>query len=100
MRQVGHTDPKVTLSIYAQVMYRGEGERKRLKIVSEGTDWALAAIFSCQSRGAVDSRCRRIAFACRGFSRWARLVSNQRPLACEASAFTFRGLHLVPFSSL
>lgn len=25
MRQVGHSDPKVTLSIYAQVMYRGEG---------------------------------------------------------------------------
>jgi hypothetical protein len=22
MRQVGHSDPKVTLSIYAQVMYR------------------------------------------------------------------------------
>jgi integrase len=41
MRQVGHTDPKVTLSIYAQVMYRGEGERKRLKAVVEGTDWAL-----------------------------------------------------------
>jgi integrase len=41
MRQVGHSDPKVTLSIYAQVMYRGEGERERLKIVSEGSDWAL-----------------------------------------------------------
>jgi hypothetical protein len=38
LRQVGHSDPKVTLSIYAQVMYRGEGER--LKIVSEGSDWA------------------------------------------------------------
>ncbi|MGH2973726.1 MAG: tyrosine-type recombinase/integrase [Solirubrobacterales bacterium] len=41
MRQVGHSDPKVTLSIYAQVMYRGKGERERLKIVSEGSDWAL-----------------------------------------------------------
>ncbi len=41
MRQVGHTDPKVTLSIYAQVMYRDEGERERLKAVVEGTDWAL-----------------------------------------------------------
>lgn len=40
MRQVGHSDPKVTLSIYAQVMYRGEGERERLKAVVEGTDWA------------------------------------------------------------
>lgn len=41
MRQVGHTDPKVTLSIYAQVMYRGEGERERLKAVVEGSVWAL-----------------------------------------------------------
>jgi integrase len=41
MRQVGHADPKVTLSIYAQAMHRGEGERERLKMVSEGTDWAL-----------------------------------------------------------
>jgi hypothetical protein len=41
MRQVGHTDPNLTLSIYAQVMYRGEGERERLKAVVEGTDWAL-----------------------------------------------------------
>ena len=41
MRQVGHSDPKVTLSIYAQVMYRGEGERERLKTIVEGSDWAL-----------------------------------------------------------
>jgi integrase len=41
MRQVGHSDPKVTLSIYAQVMYRGEGERERLKMISESSDWAL-----------------------------------------------------------
>ena len=31
MGQVGHADPKVTLSIYAQVMFRGEGERERLE---------------------------------------------------------------------
>jgi integrase len=41
MRQVGHADPKVTLSIYAQVMFRGEGERERLQAVVEGSDWAL-----------------------------------------------------------
>jgi hypothetical protein len=41
MRQVGHADPKVTLSIYAQVMFRGEGERERLKALVEGADWAL-----------------------------------------------------------
>jgi integrase len=37
MRQVGHSDPKVTLSIYAQVMFRGEGERERLKVLVEGS---------------------------------------------------------------
>ena len=41
MRQVGHTDPKVTLSIYAQAMFRGEGERDRLRALVEGSDWAL-----------------------------------------------------------
>jgi integrase len=41
MRQVGHTDPKVTLSIYAQVMFRGEGERERLRALVEGSHWAL-----------------------------------------------------------
>jgi integrase len=41
MRQVGHADPKMTLSIYAQVMFRGEGERERLKALVEGADWAL-----------------------------------------------------------
>ena len=40
MRQVGHSDPKVTLSIYAQVMFRGEGERERLRALVEGSDWA------------------------------------------------------------
>jgi hypothetical protein len=40
MQQVGHADPKVTLSIYAQVMFRGEGERERLSALVEGVDRA------------------------------------------------------------
>ncbi len=40
MGQVGHVDPKVTLSIYAQVMFRGEGERERLEALVNGSDWA------------------------------------------------------------
>ncbi len=36
MAQMGHTDPKVTLGIYAQVMFRGEGERERLRQLVEG----------------------------------------------------------------
>lgn len=38
MAQAGHTDPKVTLSIYAQVMFRGDGERERLRDLVEGAD--------------------------------------------------------------
>ena len=41
MQQVGHADPKLTLSVYAQVMFRGEGERERLQGLVEGSDWAL-----------------------------------------------------------
>jgi hypothetical protein len=40
MGQVGHVDPKVTLSIYAQVMFRGEGERERLEALVNRSDWA------------------------------------------------------------
>ena len=40
MGQVGHVDPKVTLSIYAQVMFRGEGEREHLEALVNGSDWA------------------------------------------------------------
>ena len=35
MRQVGHSDPKVTLGIYAQVMLRKDGERERLRALVE-----------------------------------------------------------------
>jgi integrase len=36
MRQVGHTDPKVTLGIYARVMLRKDGERERLLALVRG----------------------------------------------------------------
>jgi len=35
-----HADPKMTLSIYAQVMFRGEGERERLQSVVSPIEWA------------------------------------------------------------
>jgi hypothetical protein len=31
MQQLGHTDPKITLGIYAKVMQRRDGEFERLK---------------------------------------------------------------------
>jgi integrase len=36
MRQAGHTDPKMTLSIYAQVMDYGEGETDRRRALVDG----------------------------------------------------------------
>jgi integrase len=38
MRQVGHSDPKVTLGIYAQVMFRKDGERERLRAFVHGNE--------------------------------------------------------------
>jgi integrase len=38
MEQLGHTDPKVTLGIYARVMRRSEGDRDRLRALVDGGD--------------------------------------------------------------
>ena len=40
MAQLGHRDPKLTLSVYAGLMYAQEGERERLRALVEGADWA------------------------------------------------------------
>jgi hypothetical protein len=40
MGQLGHTDPKFTLRLYAQEMHRHEGHRDRLRALVEGADWA------------------------------------------------------------
>jgi hypothetical protein len=40
MAEMGHTDPALALSIYAQAMRRDEGENERLKALVEGADWA------------------------------------------------------------
>lgn len=38
--QLGHTDPKFTLRVYAHVMRRGEQEREALRALVEGREWA------------------------------------------------------------
>ncbi len=40
MAQVGHTDPKVTLGIYARVMRRDDGWKGRLRTLVDGAEWA------------------------------------------------------------
>jgi hypothetical protein len=39
MAQIGHTDPTITLGIYARVMDRRDGEPERLKALVEGRVW-------------------------------------------------------------
>jgi integrase len=41
MQQMGHTDPKLALRIYAQAMRRGDEEKAALRALVEGAFWAL-----------------------------------------------------------
>jgi integrase len=38
MAQLGHTDPTVTLGIYAQAMTSSDDDRERLRLLVEGAD--------------------------------------------------------------
>ena len=40
MDQLGHTDPKLALRLYARAMRRDEGETERLKALAGVADWA------------------------------------------------------------
>jgi hypothetical protein len=40
MAEMGHTNPKLALSISAQAMRRDDGEAERLRALVEGADWA------------------------------------------------------------
>ena len=50
MAQLGHTDPTVTLGIYAQAMTSSDDDRERLRLLVEGGD--LAADGSGSENGA------------------------------------------------
>ena len=45
MQQLGHSDPKLTLGVYAQVMFRRDDERQRLcrLVGAPGTDTPAVA---------------------------------------------------------
>ena len=40
MAEMGHTDPKLALAIYAQAMGRDERQLQELRALVEGIDWA------------------------------------------------------------
>jgi hypothetical protein len=39
MAQLGHTDARLTLRVYARAMSQDEGEREQLKALVDGRDW-------------------------------------------------------------
>jgi hypothetical protein len=92
MAQLGHTDPAFTLRVYAHAMRRDDGDKERLKVLVDGGDWAPLGTTGpdawSRTPGDPFSRKGRNPRICEGFGRWARLVSNQRPLACEGRAGT------------
>ena len=69
--QLGHTDPKFTLRVYAHAMRFSEEDRARLKTFAEGG--VLAPIGTEPSASVTPD----------WPFQWARRVSNLRPLACE-----------------
>ncbi len=92
MAQLGHADPGFTLRVYAHAMRREEGDKEQLKALVEGRDWAplgtstpVQASTDASAEASLNDETRNHR-RCRGFGRWARRVSNLRPLACEASA--------------
>jgi hypothetical protein len=98
--QLGHEKAEFTLSVDRRSMKRKDGERERLRALVEGS-LSLADLARERSKGQEvairplcssptsarrrDPRCEKPC-GCRAFPEWARLGSNQRPLACEASA--------------
>jgi hypothetical protein len=53
IRQLGHTDPALTLRIYAHDVARGEDERQRLRALVEGRDvgcWGIRPPRALQRR--------------------------------------------------
>jgi Phage integrase family len=54
MQQMGHTDPKLALRIYAQAMRRGEEERAALEALVQGIDWARLGTRRASARRAAN----------------------------------------------
>ena len=87
MDQLGHTDPTFTLRVYRHGMRRDQASKDALRALVGGADWAAPG-----SNGAGSSRTTGVSLGaglekiprCWDFQGWARLGSNQRPLACEA----------------
>jgi len=89
MAEIGHTHPGLALRIYAEAMRRDSGETERLRTLVEGGD--LADIGRRPDRGPAARGAGPEAESPESRSGsglasdgWARLGSNQRPLACEA----------------
>jgi len=89
MAQMGHTTPGIALRIYAQAMRLDDGERDRLKSLVDGARLAVIgsrADESTESAGLTREALNDETSSESGpQSDGPRVVSNHRPLACEAS---------------
>lgn len=88
MSEMGHSDPQMTLGVYAREMDRRDGEPERLKALVEGRDWApmgTSADTSDMESIASEAPERRNPRVSRGFEARARQDSNLRPSAPEAT---------------
>ena len=60
MAEMGHTDPALAPSIYAQAMRRDEGENKRLEALGNGYEWAQFGAKEADDERAVTTWPKRI----------------------------------------
>ena len=86
MAQLGHADPGFTLRVYARAMGRAKGAKERLKalVADPIRHQHPETPFRTPSPQHTHNEERPLNGEALGG--WARLGSNQRPLACEASA--------------
>ena len=59
MEQLGHTDARLTLGIYARTMRHAEGDRERLPSLVEAPDWARTGTGPITSAAQARPRKRR-----------------------------------------
>ena len=91
MSQIGHTDPRLTLRVYAGIMSQDQGERDRLQALVDAKRLGTKRHWRPKSARAPRTSEARPNPERPDFQHsfeWAVLGSNQRPPACKAGALT------------
>ena len=91
MSQIGHTDPRLTLRVYAGIMSQDQGERDRLQALVDGKRLGTKRHWrpkSAREPQTSDAPPTQEPADFQDILGWAVLGSNQRPPACKAGALT------------